>query len=66
MASPKTEGWQHFLPNEPQIFYGNTDDNTAEVYGVTETMAFPGKTLAYIKQDRLKLESAHRMGSQTL
>ena len=46
----KTESWQHLLPNEPQFFYGNTDDNTSEVYGVTETMAFPGKALAYAKQ----------------
>jgi len=33
----KIERWQRLLPNEPQVFYGNTDDRTSEVYGVTET-----------------------------
>jgi len=54
----KIERWQRLLPNEPQVFYGNTDDRTSEVYGVTETFGFPGKALAFRTQDRLRTEGA--------
>ncbi len=54
----KVERWQRLLPNEPQVFYGTTDDKTSEVWGVSETVGLPGKALAYVKQDRLKEEGA--------
>src|SRR5580704_2692153 len=54
----KVERWQRLLPNEPQLFYGTTDDRTDVIYGVNETVGFPGKALAYTRQDRIKEESA--------
>jgi outer membrane protein TolC len=53
-AVTSVERSQRLLPNEPQLFYGNTDDRTSVFYGITETVGFPGKALAYRNQDRLK------------
>jgi outer membrane protein TolC len=55
----KIEKAQRLLPNEPQVFYGNTDDRTSELYGVSDTIGFPGKALAFMRQDRIKSENAH-------
>jgi len=52
----KIERWQRLLPNEPQWVYGTTDDRTDVVYGVNETVGFPGKALAFLRQDRIKQE----------
>jgi len=54
----KVERWQRLLPNEPQFLYGTTDDRTDVIYGVSETVGFPGKALAFIRQDRIKEENA--------
>src|ERR1017187_9131300 len=55
----KMERWQRFLPNEPQVSYGTTDDHTDVIYGISETVGFPGKALAFSRQDRIKEDNAH-------
>jgi len=54
----KMERRQRFLPNEPQVFYGNTDDRTDIIFGINETIGFPGKALAFTRQDRIKEDNA--------
>lgn len=43
--------WRRFLPNEPQLLYSNADDRTNVAWGVAETFAFPGKSLASARLD---------------
>ncbi len=38
--------WRRFMPNEPQLLYTNADDRANVGWGVGETFAFPGKSLA--------------------
>ena len=59
----KAERIQRLLPNEPQAFYGQTDDRTSEFYGVSETVGFPGKALAFMNQDRIKEEAPALSGT---
>ncbi len=54
----KVERWQRLLPNEPQFIYGTTDDRTDIIYGINETVGFPGKALAFMRNDRIKAENA--------
>lgn len=48
----RSDRWHRFLLNEPLIQYSNTDNGTAEAFSIAETIAFPGKSLAYSRIDR--------------
>lgn len=50
--------WRRFLPNEPQLNWASNDDRTSSVVGVSETFAFPGKSLALTRLDAAKSAAA--------
>lgn len=43
--------WRRFAPNEPQLLFTNADDHTLAAWGLGETFAFPGKSLALARLD---------------
>ncbi|QQR79482.1 MAG: TolC family protein [Deltaproteobacteria bacterium] len=55
----RAEKLRRFIPNEPLLTYSNTDNNTAQSYGASVTMAFPGKSIAMTTLD-IAQEKAQR------
>ncbi|MGZ3805525.1 MAG: TolC family protein [Pseudobdellovibrionaceae bacterium] len=49
--------WRRYLINEPQFTYTNSDNNTAQSYGLQLTTSFPGKAFAMAKSDEVKSRS---------
>ena len=43
--------WRRLLPNEPQLLFTNSDDHTGVGLGLSETFAFPGKSIAFTRLD---------------
>lgn len=50
--------FRRYIPNEPSLSYGSTDDDTARSFGLQLTTAFPGKTFALSKLDSARSRSA--------
>ena len=46
--------WRRFLPNEPQLQYTSSDDNTAQSYGLSLTVPLPPKLIANAFVDAAK------------
>jgi outer membrane protein TolC len=46
--------WRRFIFNEPQFQYSNSDDDTANSYGLSLTTSFPFKFLALSRLDAAK------------
>ena len=54
VALTHTEKLRRFIPNNPQLTYSNTDNNTAQSYGANISLAFPGKALFMTHLDLAK------------